>query len=163
MVRQLRPPTYLNRFFSEDTEHIKITFWVTRVVGLCTESKLFESRLWQQMKRLSVDSAQIVYQIRIKMVKRCTKIEFSSIFYKALPKLIIIAPVHKSYLNDLISGYASFFWGNESWYECLRPEMLPFPPKYPLLLNYWRELKFGIVSGNIWYSSHLKSQEMTLI
>ena len=31
-------------------------------------------------------------------------------------------------------------------------------------LNYWRELKFAIiVSGSIWYSSQLKSQEMALI
>ena len=97
------------------------------------------------------------------MVKKCTKIEFSSIFYKALPKLTVIAPTHKGYLEDLISSYASFFWGNESWYEYLRPEMLPFCVKHPLLLNYWRKLKFGIVLGNIWYSSQHKSQEITLI
>ena len=38
-------------FFSEATEPIKITFWVTRIAGLCTESRLFESHLWQQMKK----------------------------------------------------------------------------------------------------------------
>ena len=44
----------------------------------------------------------------LKTVKRCTKIEFRSIFYKALPKLTIIAPTHIGYLDDLISSYASF-------------------------------------------------------
>ena len=37
--------------FSEATEPIKITFWVTRIVGLCTKSRLFESHHWQQMKK----------------------------------------------------------------------------------------------------------------
>ena len=45
----------------------------------------------------------------LRTVKRCTKIEFSSIFYKALPKLTIIASTHIGYLDDLISSYASFF------------------------------------------------------
>ena len=72
---------------------------MTRVVGLCTESRLFESHcLTTNKKRLSVDLALIVYQIRIKMVIRCTKIEFRSIFYKAIPKLT----THKGYLDDLI-------------------------------------------------------------
>ena len=54
------------------------------------------------MKRLSVDSAQIVHQIRIKNSKKvqCTLIELSPIFYKAIPKQTIIAPTLKGFLDD---------------------------------------------------------------
>ena len=52
---------------------------------------------------------KLCIRLELKMVKRCTNIEFSYIFYKALPKLTIIAPTHKGYLDDLISSYASLF------------------------------------------------------
>ena len=161
MVRQLRPP-YLNRFFSEATEPIKITFWVTRVVGLYTESRLFESHLWQQMKKsLCRLSTNCVSDQNKTMVKKCTKIEFSSIFYKALPKLTIIAPTHKGYLDDSIRlSMLPFSGGTKVGMNGCGPRCYRF--LWNILFS-WRELKFGIVSGNIWYSSQLKSQEMTLI